>query len=85
MRFSASKRLGLTAFAALTLAAGGISAAQPTALAAETTPKEATAPAPLAKDQLMARRTVCHTVDEGTWWVLTGQISYYGGTYCHSH
>jgi hypothetical protein len=85
MRFSTSKRLGLTAFAALTLAAGGIGAAQPTAFAAEAPPKEATASAPVAKDQLMASRTVCHTLGMIDWWVVTGQVSEYGGTYCHSH
>ncbi len=84
MGFSASKRLGLAAFAALTLAVGGISMVRPTAaLAAEPTAKEAPAPMSVAKGELMAMRTVCHTLDMVDWWVVTGEISYYGGTYCH--
>ena len=30
-------------------------------------------------------KTVCHVLDSVDWWVVTGQISKYGGTYCHNH
>ena len=30
-------------------------------------------------------KTVCHELDPIDWWVVTGQISKYGGTYCHNH
>lgn len=32
---------------------------------------------------IVEARTVCHQVDEVTWWVLTGDITEYGGFYCH--
>ena len=28
---------------------------------------------------------VCHVLDPIDWWVVTGQVSQYGGTYCHNH
>ena len=30
-------------------------------------------------------KTVCHVLDLIDWWVVTGQVSQYGGTYCHNH
>jgi len=28
-------------------------------------------------------KTACHVLDPIDWWVVTGQVSEYGGTYCH--
>ena len=30
-------------------------------------------------------KPVCHVLDPIDWWVVTGQVSQYGGTYCHNH
>ena len=30
-------------------------------------------------------KTVCHVLDPIDWWVVTGHVSQYGGTYCHNH
>lgn len=33
--------------------------------------------------QVEAAPSHCHVLDMVDWWVLTGQISEYGGMYCH--
>jgi hypothetical protein len=33
--------------------------------------------------QVEAAKSHCHVLDTVDWWVLTGQISEYGGMYCH--
>ncbi len=33
--------------------------------------------------QVEAARPHCHTLDMVDWWVVTGQISEYGGMFCH--
>lgn len=32
---------------------------------------------------IIERGTVCYQGDEGTWWVITGEITEYGSFYCH--
>jgi hypothetical protein len=33
-------------------------------------------------EQVLARRAVCRVMDEAEWFLITGQHSAYGGTYC---
>jgi hypothetical protein len=33
--------------------------------------------------QVETAKSHCHTLDMVDWWVVTGQISEYGGTLCH--
>ncbi len=30
-------------------------------------------------------KVVCHVLDEADWGIVTGQVSPYGGMYCHNH
>lgn len=35
------------------------------------------------KAELTAKKKHCHVLSQADWWVVTGQNSEYGGTYCH--
>lgn len=36
-----------------------------------------------AASALPAQAKTCHVLDTIDWWVITGEISEYGGMYCH--